>query len=46
MLILDIKLLWTTKYSLQGVFQQHVDRIDTPVWTDNEFDAIINSEKV
>lgn len=46
MLMLDMRFLWTTKCSLQGVFQQHVDRIDTAVWIDNEFGSIISSEKV
>lgn len=40
-----MKLLWTTKHFLQGVFQHHVDRIDTSVCIDNKFGSIISNEK-
>lgn len=45
--MLDMRLLWSTKRSLQSVFQQHVDRVDTAVWIDYKFGSeIISSEKV
>lgn len=44
--MLDMRLLWSTKHSLQGVFLQHVDRVATAVWIDYKLDYIISSEKV